>query len=152
MVQLKYPKDQDENVDGPQIAARILRAMPPERRKRLMAAIEAREPAIFEKINSNIFAFEEIPSLTDHSLQMLVKVVDHRELVTALSTAPKSVVTAMLRNMSKRKGSMVLDDLKSLPQSPDDQIRAAQESIVKVIDALRTQGILRSKGDEDQYV
>lgn len=136
----------DEIVDGPGVAAKILQALPLEKRESLLQNIGAKSPEIFKKINTNFFRFDEIADLTDRSVQTLLKEIEHADLVLSFQTAPRNVQTKFLKNMSRNKAEILLQDIEQFPVTNPAESNQAKERIVQIIDELRTQGVVRSEG------
>ena len=143
---------EDEIVDGPAAAARILNHMRGSDRQRLMKAITAANPEAARKITANLFTFEDIVNLTHQSVQRLIKEVEHRDLVLSLKLASDAVKQHLYQNMSERKRELVKEDLAALLPAPQSEAEEAQRRVIARIDELRSQGILRSGSDKDLWV
>ncbi len=143
-----------DNINGPEVAARILNHLPREKKRRLLKAIAKTDVTLFQAISKNIIDFEDITSITDIGLQRLVREVDYHDLLFALSTADNEIQNAILKNMSSTKRSIVLEDLKDLPQDlSDEEVDDAKYRITVVMDNLRTTGAISTRLEsEDEYV
>ena len=135
---------EDEKVDGPRIAAQILNRLSPDHRERLMKAITAKDPDISEKISVNIVTFDAIADLTDQSIQVLIKEIDHYDLVVSLKKADDKVKRALFNNMSSRKRQVVDEDFSNLPPKRVSEVDEAQKRILDKMEELRTSGSIRS--------
>ena len=142
----------DEKINGPRVAAKILNSLPPTQKKRLLNAIITQDPELFQAISLNIINFEDIVEITDISIQRLIKEVDHKDLVTSLKAASPEVSEALFRNMSSGKRRLVQDDLQSLPPLQISDVEEAQRRICLMIDRLRTLGVIVTGGNDDEYV
>jgi flagellar motor switch protein FliG len=143
---------EDEKVEGGKLAAQILNSMPASKKQSLLHAIRSRSPEAYQKIEHNVILFNQIPQLDDRGLQLLVKEIDHQELVLALKGAGAEVKEALLRNMSKGKVKLVEEDLAALPRTARSEVEAAQKRIIQKIDELRTAGALLTKAEEDEQL
>ena len=139
---------EDEKVDGPRIAAEILRRLNPAHREKLMKAIAASDPVISKKISVNIITFDEIAELTDQSVQILIKEVDHYDLVVSLKKTNDKVKETLLSNMSARKRQVVEEDFANLPPKKVTEVDEAQQRILSKIEELRTAGSIRMVAKE----
>lgn len=139
--------NRDEIVDGFEAASRILKAYPSEKRERLLASIARKDPELHRRLSSNIFTIADIPSLTDQSIQKLASALHNQDLVTLIGTAQEIVQRSLLRNMSARRAAVILDDIQSSAPVPQNEQEVSLQRIVELIDELRKQGLIRSKGE-----
>ena len=142
----------DETVDGPRVAAQILNKMSPDKKNRLLKSIHSKSPEIFAKIEDNIFTFEDIAEITDQGLQALVKEIAHKDLVLALKVAPEKVTRALIKNMSKRKSTIIIEDLQALPLPPESEVSDAKKRILATVEKLRAAGALRTQKSDGIWV
>lgn len=145
--------DEDEKVDGPKVAAAILNRMSPADKTRLMSAIKGKAPNIAKKIEENVLAFEDIATLAPQGIQLLIKEIDHKDLVLSLKDAKEEVKQAILSNMTQRKRTSVEEDLASIASTTSaSEAQEAQKNIIRRLDELRTKGLIRSFGKHDVWV
>jgi flagellar motor switch protein FliG len=144
--------DRDEAVDGPAIAAKILNRMKTGNKERLVQRIQAAQPEVFKKIVENLYNFEDIATLTPQSLQVLIKEIEHRDLVVSLKTASEAVKKAFFENMSPRKLQVVQEDYASLPPTRLSEVEEAQRRIMKTLEDLRTSGKIKGQAKHDVWV
>jgi flagellar motor switch protein FliG len=137
----------DEPVNGPQVAAKILSRMSSEQQQKLLAAISNKDKTLAKKIHQNISTFEDIAELTAQGVQILVKAVEHDDLVRSLKTASSQVKKILFSNMSERKRTVVEQDFELLTNLKNSEIEAAQIRIVGKMDELKTAGLIRSIGE-----
>jgi flagellar motor switch protein FliG len=145
-------KTEDEKVNGPAIAAKILQAMPQEHRGKILKAMEAKAPELSIKVADNMFNFNDIASLTTQGVQVLLGAIDHRDLVMSFKTASPQVKEMFLSNMSERKAAIVNDDFLTLGKVKLTDVEDAQRRILKILDDLRTSGQIRSQSKNDVWV
>jgi flagellar motor switch protein FliG len=142
----------DETVDGPRIAAKILNSMPPERKRKLLESIKNQSPEAFQKIENNILSFEDIVNINERGLQLLIKTIEHSDLILSLKTAKPEIKDTLLNNMSERKKKIVLEDLEALPPTPVSEVEQAQKRIIQKIDTLRASGLIQTETPDDVWV
>ena len=145
-------KSEDTVVDGPKLAAQILSRLAPEQQSKLMQAISEASPQIAQKIEENLFSFEDIADLTPQGLQAVLKEVEHKDLVVSLKTASNEVKKTILQNLSQRKQQMVQEDLAALPPTRVTEVKEAQIRIVRKVDDLRSRGVVRTQSKHDVWV
>lgn len=144
--------DNDEKVDGPGVAAQILNRMSTTVKDRIVANIKAAQPALAAKIEEKLFNFDEIAELQPQGVQILVKSVEHKDLVIALKTANPGVKSALYGNMSERKREMVEEDFHALPPTRLIEVEEAQRRIMIRLDELRKAGLVKTAGKKDVWV
>ena len=148
----KDDKSPDETVDGPAVAAKILNSMRPQNRERLVKAIQGSNPDLAVKIEEKLFNFEEIADLQPAGVQLLIKEVEHRDLVLSLKTASANVKKVLFENMSERRQQIVSEDFSALPAVKLREVEDAQRRIMQKLAALRTSGLLRTQSKNDIWV
>lgn len=142
----------DESVDGPGIAAAILNKLPPERRAKLMSAIESTNPQIATKITASLFTFDELQDISAQGIQVLLREVAQADLVLSLKKITDKTKAVIMENLSERKQKIVLDELSALPPTPVRDVEQAQRRILEKLEELRTSGAIRTKSKNDVWV
>ena len=145
-------RSEDERVDGPKIAAQILKNMNLSNKEKIVKAIEAREPGLAKKINENLLNFDDILELTPQGVQTLIKEVEHGDLVLSFKLASADVQTLLLRNMSERKKAIVKSDFEDLGPVRKSDAEDAQRRILDKLDDLRVSGLIRTQSSNDMWI
>lgn len=145
-------KTPDETVDGPGIAAKILNSMRPAQRERIMKAIQEANPTIAVKVEEKLYNFEEIADLQPQGVQILLKEIDHRDLLLSLKTASDKVKSVLFENMTERRKQIVDEDFAALPPVKLRDVEDAQRRIMMKLSALRTAGLLKTQSKNDIWV
>ena len=143
---------EDEIVDGAKAAARILNSLPEAERKRMVERMRMADPALLAKVLRNIVTYEDILTLTAQGAQLLLKETDQNDLLTALSGSDTEIVDFVLANISERKRKLVQEELSNFKDKSPAEISEAKAQIVRTLDRLREQGLVRTGGDGDVYV
>ena len=84
--------------------------------------------------------FDVLGSLDDLTIQKLLREINEHELAEALKSAKKNVLSAVLRNMSKRSAIMLIETMEYMGQIPLKQAKEAQKKIVEIINHLEDIG------------
>ncbi len=145
-------ENEDEKVDGPRIAAQILKSMAVSKKERLVQAIEQKAPRLAEKIAENLFRFDDIADLTPQGVQVLIKEIEHDDLVLSFKLASTGVKNIFLKNMSERKRALTESDIDALPPVKKSEVEEAQKRILAKLDILRTQGLIRTQSPNEVWV
>ncbi len=146
-----YPKSNLEPVDGARVAARILNRMSESNKRRIVDAIQAKNPTIAAKIQEKIFTFDDVAQLNRKSIQILINEIEHEDLVVSLKLASDELKEVLLSNMSERKRSLVEDDFAALPPMKLSEVEDAKKRILSKADELRTSGRIQcGTGDKSE--
>ncbi|MCI5566448.1 MAG: flagellar motor switch protein FliG [Veillonellaceae bacterium] len=119
--------------------------------KSITETLEVDNPELAEEIKKLMFVFEDIVLLDDRSLQMVLRQVDTKDLSLALKATPKQVSDKVYKNMSKRAGDMLREEIEFMGPVKIRDVEEAQQKIVNVIRSLEDKGeivVSRGKGDE----
>ncbi|WP_088187839.1 flagellar motor switch protein FliG [Desulfosporosinus sp. FKA] len=121
--------------------------------KVVMDALEQDDPELAEQIKRQMFVFEDIITLDDRGIQMVLREVDTKDLGLALKGSNPEVVEKVMGNMSSRAGQMLREDMEFMGPVRLRDVEEAQQRIVKVIRKLEESGaIVISRGGADEIV
>lgn len=143
---------EDEKVDGAKIAAQIMSRLSPSVQEKVVKTIQASNPALAEKVQENLFNFEDIATLTSPSVQTLIKDISEQDLLLALRASSPDLKAKILSNLSERRKESILEQLEAMPPARLSDARAAQQRILKRVDELRTAGAVKSESTKDIWV
>ncbi|WP_369136747.1 flagellar motor switch protein FliG [Modestobacter versicolor] len=115
--------------------------------------LENSDPELAERIRSQMFVFEDIVTIDDRSLQLVLRDVEANDLATALKGVRQDVRDKVVRNLSERAGENLLEEIELLGPVRTRTVEEAQAKVVAVIRTLEEQGALTiSRGGEDEFV
>ncbi|HRK01182.1 MAG TPA: flagellar motor switch protein FliG [Oligoflexia bacterium] len=138
-----------QQLGGVQPIADMLNVMDKTTEQNIMARVEEKDPQLAEEIRKLMFVFEDIVYIDDRGMQQLLKEVPNDKLVVALKTAPDEIKDKIFRNMSKRAGQLLKDDLEAMGPVRLSDVETAQQEIVNVAKRLEAEGkIMISRGGE----
>ncbi len=119
----------------------------------ILEGLERRDPALAEEVRSQMFMFEDIITLDDRSVQLVLRQVDSKELATALKGVKQDVRDKIMSNISERAATNLADEIDMLGPVRLTTVEEAQATIISTIRSLEESGqILLSRGDRDEYV
>ncbi|GBQ30049.1 flagellar motor switch protein FliG [Acetobacter fabarum] len=121
---------------------------------RLMASMDKRNHADMEKVKALMFTFEDIKRLPHEALMRIVAQVDREKLPLALKGASETVRKMFLQCMSKRAGSILLEEISALGPVRVKDADAAQVDIVTIIKNMANAGEidLTENGGNDEII
>lgn len=138
---------------GIDVAVDVLNRVDRATEKRIIESLEEDDPELAEEIKKRMFVFEDIVSLDDRYIRLVVREVDTRDWALALKTASEEVAERIFRNMSKRAGEMLREEIDYLGPVRLRDVEDAQQRVVAVIRRLEEAGeIVISRGGEDDII
>ena len=119
----------------------------------ILEGLHGRNPELAEEIRSRMFMFEDIVTLDDRSIQLVLRQVETNDLATALKGVRDEVTQKVMRNLSERAAENLADEIEMLGPV---RLRTVEESQAKIVQAIRTleesgQIVIR-RGDDDEMV
>ena len=119
----------------------------------ILEGLERRDPALAEEVRSQMFMFEDITTLDDRSVQLVLRSVDSKELATALKGVSSDVRGKIMAHVSERAAANLSDEIDLLGAVRLSTVEEAQAKVITTIRSLEESGqILLSRGDRDEYV
>jgi flagellar motor switch protein FliG len=109
-----------------------------------------RDRELAEEIRLKMFVFEDIVKLDDRSMQILLKEIDQKDLISAMRGVPDEVKDKVLSNLSQRASEMLLDELEVSAPQKRRTVEEAQGRIVASVRKLEeAEAITIGRPDED---
>ena len=121
--------------------------------RQIVEGLEALDPSLADEIKSKMFMFEDIVSLEDRSIQLVLREVDSGELALALKGVADAVRDKITNNLSERAATNLLEEVELLGTVRLRQVEEAQQNIIRIIRRLEEQGqIMVRRGNDDEFV
>jgi len=121
--------------------------------KTILETLEVQDPELSEEIKKLMFVFEDITKMDDRSIQLVLREVDSKDLALALKGSSEEVAAKIKKNMSKRAGQMLEEDMAFLGPVRLRDVEDAQQRIVNIIRRLEDSGeIIISRGGGDELI
>jgi len=119
----------------------------------LLEGLEAIDPDLAEQVRSQMFRFEDMVTLDDKSIQLILRQVQVNELATALKGVSDGVRNRVMQNMSERAALSLAEEIDLLGPVRVHVVEESQAGVVRVIRKLEEEGqIMIGRGDEDAFV
>ncbi|MGN6685955.1 MAG: flagellar motor switch protein FliG [Actinomycetales bacterium] len=100
----------------------------------ILEGLERRDPQLAEEVRSRMFMFEDIVTLDDKAIQLVLRQVEAAELATALKGVAEPVRDKIMRNLSERAAENLRDEIEMLGPV---RLRTVEESQAKIVQAIR---------------
>ena len=131
---------QSKLVGGVRTVADILNNMDKSIEEPILADIEKLDKEEAEKIRELMFTFDDLASVDDKSMQLILREFSQDQIVLALKTASDELRTKILANVSKRAQEMINDDLEAMGPKKLSEVEKVQHEILKVARRLEDEG------------
>lgn len=120
----------------------ILRNLSREVRDGLLNAIKDKDAEAAEKVANLMIIWDDIPLITDRSLQQILRDIEARSLALALTKADEVIIKKIKSNISER-AAQTLDEEASLMSAPtNEDIQKSRDEIVSVLRSKNQNGEL----------
>ena len=144
---------QNRNVhraDGVQTLIDILNRSDRATERSIFEGLEAYEAELADHVRSRMFVFEDIVTLDNRAVQLILRQVDSKELATALKGVRPEVKDKITQNMSERAAQNLNEEIALLGPVRMKSVEEAQGAIVRTIRSLEESGqIVVSRGTEE---
>lgn len=140
----------EQAADGVQTLVDILNRSDRATERTIFDGLETFNPELADAVRSRMFVFEDVASLDDRSIQLILRQVDPKELAMALKGVRMEVRTKIMKNMSERAGQNLEEEIQLLGAVKMKSVEEAQAAVVRVIRSLEESGqlVLARGGDE----
>ena len=119
-------------IGGVQRTADIMNFMDRSVEGELMDSVKDMDPDLGSQIEDLMFVFDNLKDVDDRGIQALLREVSSDVLVVALKGAEDEVKDKVFRNMSKRAGELLKDDLEARGPVRVSEVEGAQKEIITI--------------------
>jgi flagellar motor switch protein FliG len=140
-------------VGGVETLVEIINRSPRPTERSILEWLDDADPELAEQVRSQMFVFEDIVTIDDRSLQLVLREVEANDLATALKGVRPDVRDKIQRNLSERAAENLAEEIELLGPVRTRTVEEAQAKVVAVIRTLEEQGVLTiSRGVDDEFV
>lgn len=140
------------SVGGIKAAADILNVMETSIENDIMDQMKEVDADLSQAILDNMFVFANLSEIDDRGIQSLLRETSTDNLVTALKGADTTLKEKVFKNMSKRAGEMLRDDLESKGPVRLSEVEEAQKEIIAIARRMTESGEISLGGKGDEFV
>ncbi len=116
---------------------------------KFLKLLEEKSTESAEAVRSLMFTFDDLVTLDNAGIQILIRNVDKTKLVMALKGSSTIVKDLFFNNMSERAAKLIEEDIKQLGMVRLRDVEDAQSAIVSVAKELSFQNIIFISSDQD---
>lgn len=142
------------SLGGAKAAADILNYMGGAVEASVLASLREHDADLAQKIQDQMFTFDNILELDDRSVQLLLREVQSETLIIALKGTSQELKDKIFKNMSTRAAEALKEDLEAKGPVRLSEVEAEQKEILKIVRKLVDEGqiVLGGKGGEEGLV
>lgn len=138
---------------GVKATAEILNYVGTANETSIIASVRDYDPELAQKIQDEMFVFENLLDIDDRSIQLLLREVQSESLIIALKGTSTELREKIFKNMSQRAAEMLRDDLEAKGPVRISEVEAEQKEILKIVRKLADEGqIVIGGGGEESFV
>ena len=138
---------------GAKPAAEIINLMGSALETSVLDYIREADGELAQKIQDNMFTFDDLEKLDDKGFQTLLKEVQTESLILALKGASPEIREKVFKNMSSRAAETLREDLESRGPVKLSDVENEQKEMLKIVRRLADEGqITLASGGDDEYV
>ena len=140
---------------GVKSLAEILNSTDRTTERNVLDSMSEADPELADEVRRLLFTFEDIRTLDDRSIQLVLKEVDQKDLALALRGVAEDVKDKIFANLSERGAQMLKEEIDFQPAQRRAVVEEAQSRIVDVIRRLEEGGsltIARGGGGDDELI
>ena len=120
--------------------------------KEIIEGFEEADPELAEEIKNRLFTFEDIVMLGDCAIQKVMREVDSQELAKALKGVDAKVQNKIFKNLSRRAGAMLKEDMDYIGPIRLKEVEEAQAKIIAVIRHFEDTGEIVAVRADDELI
>ena len=142
----KSASSQSSSFGGVEAAAKIMNLTKTELESAIMQGLGDIDPDLMLKIQDQMFTFDNLASVDNKGVQVLMRAVEPDLLMTALKGASEEVANRFYDNMSERARGMFKDDMEAKGPVRLSDVEEAQKKIMRQARKLSDSGELMLGG------
>ena len=137
---------------GVKAAAKIMNFVKTDIEQSMMKRLSEKDADLAQRIQDNMFAFENLSGCDNRSIQTLMRNVPSEQLMVALKGADELVKDKFLSNMSARARDMFVDEMEGRGPLRLSEVEEAQKQILRTARRLSDAGEMMLSGRGADYV
>lgn len=143
---------QSSSFGGVKAAAKIMNFAKADLEASVMAGLTSLDAELTQKIQDNMFTFENLSGVDNRGIQTLMRAVEPDMLMTALKGAADFVQEKFFGNMSTRARAMFMDEMEAKGPLRIADVEEAQKNIMRMAKKMSDAGELMLVGRGDGFV
>ena len=141
-----------DRTDGVQMLIDILNRSDRATERSIFEGLEEHAAELADHVRARMFVFEDIATLEDRAIQLILREIESRELAMALKGVRDDVKDKIKGNMSSRAAQNIDEEISLLGPVRMSDVEAAQGAVVAAIRALEETGQIVVSRGTDEFV
>ncbi len=137
------------NLGGAKPTADVLNHLHADQSKAILEGIKARHKETGEKIEENLFTFQDLDRLDDATLMSIIREVQFEVLAKAMRNVDKNMRDRFFANMSKKQQDRLNEELVGGRPLKKSDVSEAQTQIVNIALKMRDEGKISINATEE---
>ncbi len=138
-----------KSLGGIRMAAEVINLLPGTSEGEAVESIREFDADLAQKIQDEMFKFEDLMKIDDRSMQTLLREVASDVLIVALKGADAAIRDKIFKNMSERAANQMREDLETSGPVRLSEVETQQREILKTVRRLADEGTLAIGGKAD---
>jgi flagellar motor switch protein FliG len=124
--------------------------MPGSAEESVIENVKTFDADLAQKIVDEMFVWENLLTLDDRSIQVMLKEIQSESLILALKGSSQELRDKVFNNMSQRAAEMLKEDLEAKGMVRVSDVEAQQKEILKMVRKLADEGqiVMGGQGEE----
>ena len=135
-----------------QFVVELIGSMPPARGKQMLEALHQVDKDFGEGVAEQVFTFDDIITLSDADMQILLRQLEMSVLVMALKGTPPELRDRVKLNLSQRGRERLEEEMEIMGPAPLNQVQDAQRQVCHEARALADAGEICLDSGSTEYV
>lgn len=140
------------SVGGLKTAAHIMNFLDGTLEAEIIEKVREIDQEVGTGIEELMFVFENLVEVDDRGIQALLREISSDTLIIALKGSDEAIKEKIFKNMSRRAGEMLRDDLEARGPVKLSEVEAAQKEILTVARRMSESGEISLGKGGDEYV
>jgi flagellar motor switch protein FliG len=138
--------------DGVKELADLLNQADRSTERAILSELEAKDPALAERVRALMFMFEDLATLDDRSLQEVLRQLDPARLAIALKGVSSQLRDALERNLSERARTTIAEEMDLMGAMRVTDVEEAQSEVIRAVHELEKEGLITISRGQEQFV
>lgn len=150
---MKSTEAEEREAGGIESLVSILGHMSSDSEKKILDSLGISMPGVAEEISERIFSFENISSLSNAEMRLLIDELNDDYLIAfALKGAGDEIKFRFLRNMSQNRATDIIEEMNRMGAVKLKEVMEYREAIVEAVRHMEARGAIRLRKSGEEWV
>ncbi|HUX12470.1 MAG TPA: FliG C-terminal domain-containing protein [Spirochaetia bacterium] len=139
-------------IDGKTVLAQILRHLAPQDGEHLLDQLGRDSPELSADIRDRLFTIDTLLLIEDIDLQHVLQQFPDEEIALVLKGKTEEIRGKVLKNVSDRRRSFIMDEYQRLGALPRRDVDKATREFIAILKAMESEGKIVVRRPDERYV